>query len=488
MLPSTTISPKVAASLGSDGSVQTTLGLPRGFDKKGVNYRINTCTFTVRATDTNFSLPAAKRIIFQLIKALWKTVVWVDTGSGWHGYDASFTNPVGIRISYTDRINGKYLETKEDLEFNLNHMQGKLTIEIDQSAMDLLSAQEQILFLIEMMSLPGVTCGRLDASADDFDLQAHPREVYEQLKKGEIIFADVDKIICYEGLDQSTLEETGTTLYIGSPKSSKFARYYDKTKDPVHPMPCYRLEVQAREDKADDLFRFLVLCAKDTVEAPAEKASQVWAKSLQEAIGQCVRCLVPKDPGARQDQPRNWARNAKPAKWLQVFTAGFGKLWSWRPRMKSDVWRKLDWIEKQVLPSIAAIYELGGIYLKETGTKPRFLDWIEAFIRGETLSGQGKVRRRPGNMDRMIWEMREVAKNEWLLWERLDFEDRFVGVKQPKPMLDVNPVFEERLKNPPPERLEAPEWVTRGRNSHLADPDPQALEWHGGQVILAPVS
>lgn len=119
---------------------------------------------------------------------------------------------------------------------------------------------------------------------------------------------------------------TGATLYIGSPKSDRRLRLYDKHAESPHSYPtgAWRYEVQARSGLAGSIAAGLADRSSSTIASVA-------------TVHECFR--------ARGVQPR--------------FRAGGRGVLGSVPRTRSDAERKLRWIEQQVKPTVAWLASRG---------------------------------------------------------------------------------------------------------------------------------
>jgi len=123
-----------------------------------------------------------------------------------------------------------------------------------------------------------------------------------------------------------TTRPTGSTLYVGSPKSDRRLRLYDKhAEDPLgHPPGCWRYELQARRDVAGSI-------------AAALSGSDRCTDAILGTVHKCFR--------SRAVVPH--------------FRPAAGGVLGNVPRARSDAERRLLWLSRQVRPTVDWLRDRG---------------------------------------------------------------------------------------------------------------------------------
>jgi len=98
-----------------------------------------------------------------------------------------------------------------------------------------------------IVTLPNLTCSRLDFAADVFTPEADPDQIYEALQAGMI----ATSARSYSRL-QSKINggEMGVTVYIGSRSSNRLIRVYDKAVQAGTDYPWIRIEIELKKEFA----------------------------------------------------------------------------------------------------------------------------------------------------------------------------------------------------------------------------------------------
>lgn len=96
-----------------------------------------------------------------------------------------------------------------------------------------------------------VSCSRFDAALDDYDKLISFEDVRSAVEAGNYSRFTKYEIVLSGGSEN---DEIGWTIYLGSRKSEKRVRFYNKTVESGGEKDCYRWEVQFRKFKANQAF------------------------------------------------------------------------------------------------------------------------------------------------------------------------------------------------------------------------------------------
>lgn len=209
-----------------------------------------------------------------------------------------------------------------------------------------LSTRDQWRLCLGMYHTYGFKATRIDLKLRDYTRIRTPQELVEYARQGK-----VRGIKRYETASNAKVgQDAHTTAYLGSRKSQKFLRVYDAA--PVHKENAIDWELQLRDEHAHAAFTEfvnipiqmpdtgdpnelvcayiagLVIGAVEFVEEGDSKrrdrcALQTWWYEFKQLVGSCIRIAL--------------------------------------PRKESSMQRKLDWIDRQVLPSLSVLKDGWGL-------------------------------------------------------------------------------------------------------------------------------
>lgn len=199
---------------------------------------------------------------------------------------------------------------------------------------------------------------RVDIALDDWEKRISFETVASAIESGN--YARFRRAHEYRGLGSDT---DGHTLYMGSPQSDKFVRYYDKYAESGGELDCYRWEVQFRRGKANAAgWNWLQLPLDDEVNAAQELAAHVTG-----AVHFCDR----------EAGDKNIDRCPLLPWWAALLSGIRDGIRLSSPKRKPLLDRSLRWLQEQVAPTLAVVREV-------------FEDGFETLLQG--LLDEGKSR------------------------------------------------------------------------------------------------
>lgn len=193
----------------------------------------------------------------------------------------------------------------------------------------------------------GARATRLDICADDWektDLRARIREAFETW--GYECLHGAKKTEQITGLVEP---DKGWTIYLGSRRSDKFVRYYDKATQSKGKEDCYRWEAQFRDEKANAAMSAWLRCPREFDEGEENPREMM--------LGALVAGAVDfRDPSSGD----RYSRQAQ-LPWWADWTQKLGGCVKASPVKKESVAdRKIDWLNKQVAPTFALLFKSFG--------------------------------------------------------------------------------------------------------------------------------
>lgn len=293
-------------------------------------------------------------------------------GKGWQGYLESWEGGMGILIAFTPIMTE--LE-RQAAGVKQSPNEGRMTVDLPQTALDSLSDTNHLSLWIDIFGCPDVKFTRVDIYYDDYCKTISPEALHKACKGGGVGVPRFTNLRGWDEYDLQNGSSRGFTVYIGSPKSDRQLRYYDKTLESDGKQDCNRLEL---EDKGQY----------------AEKFGEYMLEVLDRALGQggiadCIGVFreaykailkgaisfhdIP--PGKSQkDLDHNWANRCPQTWWWQEMMAGIKPAKLTLNRVEPSLQKAAAWIRSQVAPSLAqirSVFSYWGI---------PFRDWLEQVL------------------------------------------------------------------------------------------------------------
>jgi|SRR6476646_3511005 len=271
-------------------------------------------------------------------------------GGGWNGYSNSLRFPGGLLLAY---------EPPSDDDRPAPNS-GKLTVDIPQSFLDMLSGKKIWDLFLESIAYDA-KWKRLDFYFDDYRKIIHPNELRRQLYECECVSPRVKMVRRFDEFDLHErrlllrkglpLEETSNTLYIGSRKSGKMLRFY--VKDALR----NRFEIEFKDSYASGVQKFISdRLIDDDFWADfgsGESAFDFWFGAIASKLikGAFAFYHVP----VPSEIPANISRDLELAPWFVEF---LGDVEGARIRLQyipPSLESKVIWIQHQVMKSLAMV-------------------------------------------------------------------------------------------------------------------------------------
>lgn len=215
-------------------------------------------------------------------------------------------------------------------------------LSIPASALAFLKSQHHVfLFLRSLRKLADCHCTRFDLAIDDYDKSVSYHQVFNAITRGH--YARVKRkphaIWNFGG---------GFTVSLGSRSSDKYVRFYDKAAETDGEIDAYRWEIEYHGELADYIFQFYCSMPEDPSEFSA------YAPQLSGILSRAIE-FVDKSKG---DRLSRWPRLS----WWKDFCSRLGEAIHFRVcRPKPSLERKIRWIDRQVIKSLAMIIDGLGI-------------------------------------------------------------------------------------------------------------------------------
>lgn len=190
---------------------------------------------------------------------------------------------------------------------------------------------------------------RLDIAIDDYLKRIDEGDVKAAAERG--YFAIVKTISPYRTHKSNGVVE-GFTWYFGSMKSDNFARFYDKDVESKGETPTYRLEGQFADEKAHLVWQQWLLIDEESFDEV----------SPQYLAGSVLGLVEFVDRNSGNGKKRREIRKQDRLSWWQQFIDACGAhIRHACPRPDTTLGRTMQWCEKQVLGTMAAIQKAIGI-------------------------------------------------------------------------------------------------------------------------------
>lgn len=247
-------------------------------------------------------------------------------GFGLWSYDSRLSWVSGVSLNYD-----------EDEERSGRVHAGLITLDCPGSALDEVTAPDLQLF-IEFCESFGGKCTRIDIFFDDYNRIVTPREVFEVAQKG-----DYSGFRCWSrrerGDRKSCLHDEIAFGRRGSYGNGAYLRFYDKNLESDGESNCCRWEVEFTQKKADAVFKKLAACGGDI---------DSFVTLCGSLIAGCVTFI-------HRTGDKNISRLERYAWWSAILEILGGVVRVRIERKKDSVTGKMQWIERNVAPSLACL-------------------------------------------------------------------------------------------------------------------------------------
>lgn len=200
---------------------------------------------------------------------------------------------------------------------------------------------EQILHMgRNLLFVHGFRATRYDAALDDYAKRVTPVEVEAACDSGAMHGAQKFRYI-----KEGKGKHRSHTLYMGSRKSDKFIRCYDKEEESKGKIAAIRWEVEFHDDLAHAAFQYLC-------ESGIHSDGAMLGSIL---VAQVVGAIDFTDPLSG----RRTAEQTRLPWWQSLCEDAQNRVKITVSKIVSTVEEKLIWIHKQVAPAMAQLYEAG---------------------------------------------------------------------------------------------------------------------------------
>jgi hypothetical protein len=196
---------------------------------------------------------------------------------------------------------------------------------------------------------------RMDIASDDYSKSLSPSVIRDAFESGlNHGFRTASQI--------ESWSDDGFTLYLGSKKSDKLVRYYNKEVESGGEVPAYRFEVVYRDDYAVTFWKFLSLALSSNQENYLREE-----KDYLELLSYSLNAIDFYSLAGDKDSEKLYCS------WWLDFKQSFADLSSVRivaTRVKTALDNSIEWVHKQVETTLASIE----YYYQETGRD--FCEWL----------------------------------------------------------------------------------------------------------------
>lgn len=271
---------------------------------------------------------------------------------GWQGYLESLGGGLGILIGYTPVLTQAEREAMGVTSPN----EGMMTVDIPQSALDSLSNTKHLKLWIDIFGCDGVKFTRVDIYYDDYCKIISPESLHKACKGGGV---GVPRYTNLRGWDEYDLQEgksRGFTVYIGSCKSDRQLRYYDKTLESDGKQDCYRLEMEDKGQYAEKFGPYMLEVLERALGCASVADSVAVLRDAYKALLKGAVSFHEIPLGVSQkDLPQNWANRSPQTWWWREMMAGLEPAKLTLDRVEPSLQKAVAWMRSQVASSLALI-------------------------------------------------------------------------------------------------------------------------------------
>jgi hypothetical protein len=274
-------------------------------------------------------------------------------GKGWQGYLESWEGGLGILIGYTPVLTQAQ---REAMGIKSSPNEGMMTVDIPQSALDTLSDRKHLGLWIDIFGCEDVKFTRNDIYYDDYCKIISPEALHKACKGGGV---GVPRYTKLRGWDEYNLQEgksRGFTVYVGSCKSDRQIRYYDKTLESEGKQDCYRLEMQDTGQYAEKFGPYMLEALQRALDCCDIKDSVAVLRDAYKALlkGAISFHEIPEGV-AQEDLPQNWAKRSPQTWWWQEMMTGLEPAKLTLDRVEPSLQKAVAWITNQVSATLSVI-------------------------------------------------------------------------------------------------------------------------------------
>jgi len=194
-------------------------------------------------------------------------------------------------------------------------------------------SEEQMMEVVGWLLFAGASVSRLDLAGDDYDKRVMPADVWEAVKAGE----------CVSHTQKRTFTESwkggGSTVAFGARSGRQYLRVYDKAAESLGQVDAVRWELETKDEAAQSLLVQLM-----------EYAGR-WGELFKARLVQFVDF---KEVGGSN------ATRRKRAAWFAELVGAAEKARVYGAVALRTVEKVAAWLEKQVAPSLAVVFQVMG--------------------------------------------------------------------------------------------------------------------------------
>lgn len=272
-------------------------------------------------------------------------------GKGWQGYLESYESGLGIIIAYTPVLTQA---EREAMGIKSSPNEGMMTVDIPQSALDSLSDRNHWGLWIDIFGCDGVKFTRVDVYYDDYCKIISPEALHKACKGGGVAVPRYEKL---RGWDEYNLREgkqRGFTVYVGSEKSDRQIRYYDKFLESDGKQDCYRLEMEDKGQYAEKFGSYMLEVFGRAMECRTVAQSVAVLRDGYKALIKGAISFHEVPVGvAQKDLPQNWANRSPQTWWWVEMMAGLEPAKLTLDRVEPSLQKLSSWLKSQVMPGLA---------------------------------------------------------------------------------------------------------------------------------------
>jgi hypothetical protein len=274
-------------------------------------------------------------------------------GKGWQGYLESWQGGLGILIAYTPVMTQAQ---REALGVKTSPNEGMMTVDIPQSALDSLSEINHLKLWIDFFGCDGATFTRVDIYYDDYCKIISPEELHKACRGGGVAVPTFRHMRGWDEYDMRKGKTRGFTVYIGSPKSDRQLRYYDKALESDHKQDCYRLELEDKGDYAEQFGPYMLEAMQRAMDHADIKDSVAVLRDAYKALLKGAISFHEVPPGkGKEELPKNWANRLPQTWWWREMMAGIDPAKLTVNRIEPTLQSAVAWMRSQVAPTLAQI-------------------------------------------------------------------------------------------------------------------------------------
>lgn len=287
-----------------------------------------------------------------IISEIWN-IKFRPRGKGWQGYTDSIQTGFGIILAMTPYLTQAQ---REELGVKPSPNEGRMTVDIPQSAMDALQGDDLLKLLTHIAGCDHTKFTRLDLYHDDYCKIISPEAVDYALSRGGVAAPRQRNHMLIRSRDHQKGIGTGATLYLGSTKSGKQLRFYDKAAESNGKIDCYRWEMEYTQEYAKVAGNLLIEALEKAYETDSIDSAVTCIENVMKSIigGSISFHDIP--PGmAPAELGRNWADRTPLTWWWKEILAGLKPAKLTLNKRRPSLEGKIAWVKNQVAPSLALV-------------------------------------------------------------------------------------------------------------------------------------